>query len=301
VCSSDLPRVAADPRYDFLHRPERGKLEWYSPEDHGTWTIERDDDGNFAICCDDGELTYPKKQGPKTTASITQSPPRATRAVPVTQSQVDAANRLHARLAQWSSTDGAFRRLAAHFPGWDREACILKAAVINDLYSTRVYAIWRMADHLMQVMEDPPTDSVALVAAIAGLPLQDDGDAKRKHWSFASKVCHFFVDGTRFPIYDSYCRDMIVRHLGRANCVSDEANPYRAFVTNLDRLRSLSALSASLRDLDRYLWLAGQYRDWLKKGDQAPTNAELRSLFEAPSPEDAADLRDLVPDLAGTV
>ncbi|GAH28784.1 unnamed protein product, partial [marine sediment metagenome] len=30
----------------------------------------------------------------------------------------------------------------------------------------------------------------------------------------------------------------------------------------------------------RYLWLAGQYRAWLKHGAEARTNSELRSLFK---------------------
>jgi hypothetical protein len=182
-------------------------------------------------------------------------------------------------LPKWAATDRAFERLGQHF-GWDREGCILKAAAINDLYSTRVYAIWRMAEHLMNLMVDPPNDPATLVEKIASLP-EDDGTAPRKHfWSFASKICHFFVNGDRYPIYDSFCRDIILYHLGRNLYSIDTDNPYRAFITNLNRLQELSGLSVTLRDLDRYLWLTGQYREWLKKGDKAQLNSELRSLFE---------------------
>jgi len=104
----------------------------------------------------------------------------------VTQQQIDAAKILHHRLPKWAATDRAFERLGHHF-GWDRESCILKAAAINDLYSTRVYAIWRMAEHLMDVMVAPPDDPAALVEAIANLP-EDDGAVPRKHWSFATAV-----------------------------------------------------------------------------------------------------------------
>jgi hypothetical protein len=287
------PRVADDPRYDFLFRPARGRLEWYRPERHGVWSIEQDDEGTFAICCDDGELIYPQRK-----ARMGIRPPERRRTaaapVPITQAQIDAANRLHHKLPQWAASDRAFEQAAERFPHWDRESCVLKAAAINDLYSTRVYAIWRMAEHLMHVMADPPGDAGDLAAAIASLPGAEGGQVERRHWSFASKILHFFVDGDRFPIYDSYCRDMLAHHLGRGGRVSDPANPYRAFMANLGRLRDLSGLTASLRDLDRYLWLAGQYRDWLRKGEDARTNSELRSLFEHPSPQEQTDLATLL-------
>jgi hypothetical protein len=146
-----------------------------------------------------------------------------------------------------------------------------------------------MAEHLMKVMVDPPDDPAALVEAIASLP-EDDGTVPRKHWSFASKIGHFFVNGDRYPIYDSFCRDIILYHLGRNSYSTDTDNPYRAFITNLDRLREVSGLSVTLRDLDRYLWLTGQYREWLKKGDKAQLNSELRSLFE----DDNTEVRQLL-------
>jgi len=73
---------------------------------------------------------------------------------------------------------------------------------------------------------------------------------------------------------------MILYHLGRNLYPMNTDNPYRSFTENLDRLRELSGLSVTLRELDRYLWLTGQYREWLKKGDKAQLNSELRSLFE---------------------
>ena len=64
---------------------------------------------------------------------------------------------------------------------------------------------------------------------------------------------------------------------------------------NIERLRALSGLTCSLRDMDRYLWLTGQYREWLRIGDEATTNSELRSLFVDPSEETLADLRAVLP------
>ncbi len=40
----------------------------------------------------------------------------------------------------------------------------------------------------------------------------------------------------------------------------------------MNKLREESGSSATLRDLDRYMWLAGQYRVWLKKRAKAQIN-----------------------------
>jgi hypothetical protein len=88
---------------------------------------------------------------------------------------------------------------------------------------------------------------------------------------------------------------MLAFHLGPTEHVSDQANPYRAFVRNIERLRELSGLTCSLRDMDRYLWLTGQYREWLRDPDEATTNSELRSLFDVPAEETQADLRLVLP------
>lgn len=284
------PRMATDPRYDFLFSQGRGQLEWYRPERHGLWSIEQDDEDVLAICCDGGELV---RTGTRAVRKpyLKQKPGSMPRITPVTQEQIEAANSLHHRLPKWAATDRAFERLGRYF-AWDHEGCILKTAAINDLYSTRVYAIWRMAEHLMNVMADPPDDPAALVEAIASLP-EEDGSVPRQHWSFASKIGHFFIDGNRFPIYDSFCRDMISWHLGRGGCETNRDNPYRAFITNLECLRQGSALTATLRDLDRYLWLVGQYREWLEKGGEATLNSELRSLFE----DDEAEVQRLLGEL----
>ena len=44
-------------------------------ERHGAWGIEQDDEGNFAICCDDWELICPGRQKP--TAKAAQPAPRS--------------------------------------------------------------------------------------------------------------------------------------------------------------------------------------------------------------------------------
>ena len=46
------PRVADDPRYDFLYRVGHGLVEWYRSERHGVRSIVQDDDSNLMLTCD---------------------------------------------------------------------------------------------------------------------------------------------------------------------------------------------------------------------------------------------------------
>jgi len=43
------PRMANDERYDFLFRPERGRLVWYDPAKHGVWRIVQHEDGSLGV------------------------------------------------------------------------------------------------------------------------------------------------------------------------------------------------------------------------------------------------------------
>jgi hypothetical protein len=94
--------VCNDARYDFLYCPARGQLEWYRPEKHGVWFIERDGEDGYAICCDGGELIRPARRGG---GKVAQATPKgrdaaagAPKVIPITQEQIEAASRLHTRM-----------------------------------------------------------------------------------------------------------------------------------------------------------------------------------------------------------
>ncbi len=279
------PREAADPRYDFLFRIRRGLRVVFDPETHGTWRIARNADGDPTVVCDDD--VPPVKEEPREAST------------PILQSQIDAANYLYEHLKTWVACEKAFERLRDEMPGFDLPTSLLKAAAINDLYGAGVFGIWRRARHISKVACTLPKNPVKAVRKIARLPA--DGEKKvRIYRSFASKFCHFFIDPERFPIYDSYCENMVARHLGRDQLERDSKNPYRAFKVNIDQLRELSGLSVSYRELDRYLWLAGQYHEWLDNGDEARIKSEVRELFEDSSPDIQEPLQTLVADVEMT-
>ena len=204
-------------------------------------------------------------------------------AVPLTSSQLDAASRLHDRMGTWSETDRALEALARRFPDFEHPAVLLKVAAVNQLYGTNLYAVARMAEHITRLMSTEAGHTPDLVDEIAKLP---DGERPRRHVSFASKFAHFFIDTEKFPIYDSYALRTVRNHLGQS--VSAPPPTYVAFVRSLVRLKELARLGNTLRELDRYLWLAGLHRQWQISQDRI--NVEAATLFASSSPDVKADL-----------
>jgi hypothetical protein len=213
-------------------------------------------------------------------------------AVPLPINKIEAANRLHEHLEQWRLADQALRRLADSCRDFEPDVCLLKVAAVNALYGTNLYAITRMAKHVAAVLAsaDLAAAGPELVERLADLPATEGQKRKRRHYSFAAKFAHFFPDEERFPIMDSYALAMLKRHLGRRQYSHDTAHRYTAFVHNFQLLKRLSGFSGSNRQLDRYLWLAGEYAAWKKKRKRA-VNTELEGLFKHPSGDVVVFLR----------
>lgn len=207
-------------------------------------------------------------------------------AVPLAIPQIEAAHDLHLRLEQWRITDTALQELHIRFPGFDIEATLLKVVAVNQLYGTNVYAVDRMAKHIVEVMHtDMVSDDVKFVEILAALPALP-AKKQRNHISFASKFAHFFIDKERFPIFDSYAEDMVKFHLSKQEYVKDSKRPYSAFVQNLLLLRNQIQGSCTYEALDRYLWLAGLYHAYRTKANPK-INREVEELFRSLSLDNA--------------
>lgn len=210
----------------------------------------------------------------------------------LTAEQVAAASRLHVRLASWKATDAALDLLADRVRGFDLGACLIKAAAINQLYGTNVYALTRVSAHVAGVMASSAGED--LVERLAAVPTEGK---VRRHLSFASKFAHFFVDKDRYPIFDSYAVRGLRHHLAGTRLPYDDPPAYADYVEALAALAALSGIECSGRELDRYLWLSGLYRVW-QRDAQAKINVEARDLFVAAERETLIrdDLLGLVAD-----
>jgi len=210
---------------------------------------------------------------------------------PVKQREVEAANRLHDRVVEWRNGAEALSKLRNCLGNdWDFPSTLLKCVAVNALYNTNVIAIRPMAKHVSAIMKkyrggDYPAD---LVERIAALKL----DASERIFnSFASKLCNLFVDAEAFPIFDKVACETLQDHLQK-KYEDGPSRPYTTFRRNLVRLREISGIRANNQQLDHYLWVKGLC---VRHKNGKRINSELARVLEQPTPQDRADLKELLP------
>jgi hypothetical protein len=209
-------------------------------------------------------------------------------AVPLSHAQVEAANQLYQRyLVGWQRYDRVLYALREHFPSNKDLECVLpKAVTLNQLYGTHVLAITGMAGHIVEVLgHEPDPPDLGVVEKIAWLP--EAGANGMRFRSFASKYCHFFINADRFPILDELAGQALDYHLGPRKRTHILKGPfsYLTYVSDIDRVRAAGHLECSYVELDRYLWLLGQWlrvREGNRTGKTVMINGEVRGLLEAP-------------------
>jgi hypothetical protein len=201
---------------------------------------------------------------------------------PIPKEAIAAAGRLRKQIPRWQTSDKTLESLAERFPEFDEPSTLLKTAAINALYSTNLYAIERMAAHIVGIIERAKGDikNPEIVERIANLPETDTQKRHRKHYSFASKFAHFFIDPEAFPVKDSYAVAMLEHHLGKEQLIVDGDRQYLVYAENYKRLKQALGFEVSNKELDRYLWIAGELKVWMKDNNAA-INGELKGLFQA--------------------
>jgi hypothetical protein len=99
--------------------------------------------------------------------------------------------------------ENALTALVEQFPqNTDRSHILLKVAAINQLYSTNVYAVRIVADHIADLKIDAFLDSGSLEVVDWIARVRVGGGKERYFLSFASKYCIWHRPGI-YPIYDS--------------------------------------------------------------------------------------------------
>jgi len=195
---------------------------------------------------------------------------------PLAESQIAAAGALHDMLEDWMAAERALDNLATTMPSnTERDQVLVKAAALNQLYGTNVYRLHDMALNIVETFSSKADgeDDCALVERLADLPT-----SPKFHESFASKYCHFFIDADRFPLFDRYVPVTARLHLGRGNYrCKVTAHIYRNLYADLTTLRANLSFSPSVRELDHYLWLRGQ---WEAFRDGKRIGSEVAGLFK---------------------
>lgn len=142
---------------------------------------------------------------------------------------------------------------------------LIKVCALNQFYSTQIRKIFDLAKHIvrLEIDDDLKNNNLDLVEKIAsGHKIHINRKAKESHlYSFATKYCSHH-DSKNYPIYDSYVEKMLI--YCEKNDKFDvfdykDLKSYERFKEILFNFRSHYKLeSFDLKQIDKYLWLAGK-------------------------------------------
>jgi len=221
----------------------------------------------------------------------------------LTTENIAAATAIRQSLTSWDDADRGLERLRKHFPSNTVLSDVLvKSSAIDKLYSTRAGNVYWVADAVVAAMEDAakprsdgkPYTAVDIVDLVSDHKRKQHKKAKRCP-SFASKYCHFFVDDWDFPIYDSFALAAVKDLLGIQRGLTPGRSEYRDFFERIARLHTRDGLDGvRVRELDRFLWLWGQ---WLfQKNKKDPViNEDVYNVFQSKKPDVQRLLQALQP------
>ena len=137
---------------------------------------------------------------------------------------------------------------------------LLKAATLNNFYSTNIFSIYPVAKHICALDIDArlKAGDVSLVRDIQYVTI---GDKEKNFYSFATKYCshHNPLD---YPIYDSYV-DEVLRYFRNRDGFSDfkdgDLKDYVKFKGILIDFRAFYGLGKyNLKQIDQYVWQLGK-------------------------------------------
>ena len=138
------------------------------------------------------------------------------------------------------------------------EDILIKSLALNKFYSTRIYSIFPVAKHILELNIDSRLleGEVSLVDELKTVKIQGES---HKFYSFASKYCSHHKPED-FPIYDNYVAK-VLRHFRNIDkfVQRKDLKTYTNFVEALDCFKNYYELNRfSRKEIDRYLWLLGK-------------------------------------------
>ena len=139
----------------------------------------------------------------------------------------------------------------------DLSDILIKCSVLNEFYSTNVYHINNLAEHIKNLNIDTRliNGDITLVNEIAKVP------GRPRYYSFATKYCsHHF--SKIFPIYDNNV-ELVLKYFretdGFTSFKNEDLKDYLKFVEIINSFRIKYGLTQfDYKKLDIYLWLLGK-------------------------------------------
>ena len=161
--------------------------------------------------------------------------------------------------------DQAIIKLLSVFPKNEKiEDIILKTSVINDLYSTNIFATYKIAEHIQNLDIDKYLISkdLSIVNKIAkGHDIHHEGKPDLNFYSFATKYCNCHNQDV-YPIYDRFVHRILKAYQMKDNFskfVDNDLIEYEKFVEIVKDFKQKYDLTQyNLKEIDKFLWIYGK-------------------------------------------
>lgn len=142
----------------------------------------------------------------------------------------------------------------------DLNEILIKCSCLNDFYSTNIFLIYPVAKNIFDLKIDKRLEQgdPSLVNDIARVNISGK---EKTFYSFASKYCSHH-NNIEFPIYDYFVDRMLVYFQKKdkfSNFKRDDLKDYVKFKNILVDFKKFYDIDEfNLRDIDKYLWIAGK-------------------------------------------
>lgn len=174
---------------------------------------------------------------------------------------------------QESSLDKLFHE--TYKDNTDLNEILIKCSCLNDFYSTNIFLIYPVAKNIYDLKIDDRLNKgdSSLVNDIAHVTISG---VEKTFYSFASKYCSHH-NSINFPIYDYFVDKMLWYFQKKdkfSNFSKEDLKDYVKFKNILMDFKKFYDIDEyNLRDIDKYLWIAGKkyfpkkYKYSSKNGD----------------------------------
>lgn len=136
------------------------------------------------------------------------------------------------------------------------EDILVKCSSLNDFYSTNIFDIHTVAQHILALQIDQRLidGDLSLVSDIAQVEVNGK---KHNFYSFATKYCSHHQP-LQFAIYDSYVEKVLEEIIGNFN--RNSLRDYRTYMNTIYEFRQRYGLTDyTIKQLDQYLWQLGKW------------------------------------------
>lgn len=141
------------------------------------------------------------------------------------------------------------------------EDVLIKCSSLNDFYSTNIFDIHTIAQHILSLRIDGrlKQGDLSLVDDISHV---EKGNIAHTFYSFATKYCSHHQP-LKFAIYDSYVEKVLVslnKRDGFSSFKNDELRIYSVFMKAIEDFRQYYGLMRfDIKQIDQYLWQLGKW------------------------------------------